>query len=74
MPKQIPIVKEKKYIQMIPAHVAAVRRNVVRKYAEIKRGNIGMGLVILASNQCIKIVADYLPKSSYNIDIECNYK
>lgn len=59
---------------MIPAHVAAVRRNVVRKYAEIKRGNIGMGLVKLASNQCIKIVADYLPKSSYNIDIECNYK
>lgn len=56
---------------MIPAHVAAVRsiRNVVGKYPEIKRGNIGMGLVELASNQCIKIVADYLPKSSYNIDI-----
>lgn len=35
-PKQIPIVKEKKYIQMIPVHVAAVRsiRNAVGKYAE----------------------------------------
>lgn len=37
-------------------------------------GKIGMGLVELASNQCIKIVADYLPKSSYNIDIECDYR
>lgn len=51
---------------MIPAHAAAVRsiRNVVGKYTEIKRGNIGMGLVELDSNQCIKIVADYLPTSS----------
>lgn len=51
---------------MIPAHAAAVRsiRNVVGKYTEIKRGNIGMGLVELDSSQCIKIVADYLLTSS----------